>query len=108
MSTALATELIPLSTDQDGVLRIGGTRVTLETFVAAFESGATPEEIVRDYPVLRLDDIYAVSTYFLRHRDEVLGYVDRRRQHAADIRRQYGTDQDGLRETLRQRLGRTG
>ena len=35
---------IPLQTDADGVVRVGGTRVTLDTVVAAFADGATAEE----------------------------------------------------------------
>lgn len=33
--------------DADGVLRIGKTRVTLDTVITAFDLGATPEEIVQ-------------------------------------------------------------
>lgn len=33
--------------DADGVVRVGGTRVTLDTIVFAFEEGATAEEITQ-------------------------------------------------------------
>jgi len=33
MATVFATEVIPLAADADGVVRIGGTRVTLDTVV---------------------------------------------------------------------------
>jgi len=36
--------------DSHGVLRVGGTRVTLDTVIAVFKEGATPEEIVYRYP----------------------------------------------------------
>jgi uncharacterized protein (DUF433 family) len=71
MLSAATVEPIPLSTDANGVIRVAGTRVTLETVVGAFETGATPEEIAQDFPVLRLDDIYAVVTYYLRHRQRL-------------------------------------
>lgn len=38
--------------DADGVVRVAGTRVTLDTVVAAFEEGATAEEIAQQYPSL--------------------------------------------------------
>ena len=43
----ITTEPIPLETDADGVVRVGGTRVTLDTIVAAFTKGATAEEILK-------------------------------------------------------------
>jgi hypothetical protein len=36
MSLAIASEHLPLSEDADGVMRIGGTRVTLQTVVEAW------------------------------------------------------------------------
>lgn len=64
-------ERIPLSSDERGVLRVAGTRVTLACVVEMFEDGASPEEIVDEYDALRLDDVYAVITYYLRHQSEV-------------------------------------
>ena len=40
----------PLVEDDDGVLHVTGTRVTLDSIVMAFDLGATPEEIVQRYP----------------------------------------------------------
>lgn len=42
-SLLIAAEPIPLETDADGVVRVGETRVTLDTVVAAFKEGATAE-----------------------------------------------------------------
>ena len=50
----IAAEPIPLEADGEGVVRVGGTRVTLDTVVAAFNEGATAEEIVYQYPSLDL------------------------------------------------------
>ncbi|HXO26749.1 MAG TPA: DUF433 domain-containing protein [Thermoanaerobaculia bacterium] len=101
-------EPIPLSTAADGVIRIAGTRVTLDTVIDTFLTGASPEEIAQDFPVLRLDDVYAVLTYYLRHRDEVDAYLRERRSRAAALRREIETHsaQTGLRSRLLARLGR--
>ena len=65
-------------------MRVGGTRVTLDTVVAAFLEGATAEEIA--YPVLALADVYAAIGYYLRHRSEVEAYLDQRRQAGERVR----------------------
>lgn len=108
MSAAVAPEPIPLSRDADQVIRVGGTRVTLETIVDVFNTGATPEEIAQDFPVLQLDDVYAVITYYLRHRTEVEAYLEKRRVLAEKVREQVQArfPQNGLRARLMARLGR--
>ena len=52
MSLMVMPEPVPLAADRDGVMRVGGTRVTLDTVVAAFREGATAEEITQQYPSL--------------------------------------------------------
>src|SRR3954453_5345184 len=86
MLNTAALEPIPLSIDADGVIRVADTRVTLDTVVDTFMTGASPEEIAQDFPVLHLDDIYAVITYYLRHRGEVDAYLRERRARAEVIR----------------------
>jgi uncharacterized protein (DUF433 family) len=96
------TTPVPLRTDAEGVVRIGQTRVTLETVVAAFRNGATAEQIAQDYPVLQLADIYAVISFYLRQRDEVDAYLlDQQRQGEA-LRRELQSryDAQGVRERL--------
>jgi uncharacterized protein (DUF433 family) len=108
MLNAAALEPIPLLTDADGVIRVASTRVTLDTVIDAFLTGASPEEIVQDFPVLQLDDLYAVLTYYLRHREEVDTYLRERRARAQAIRQEIEarSPQTGLRDRLLARLGR--
>lgn len=103
-----AAEPVPLATDADGVIRVAGTRVTLETVIDVYSTGATPEEISQDFPVLRLDDVYAVITYYLRHREEVEAYVEQRRALAAEVRREIEAHlpQTGPRERLLEEAAR--
>jgi uncharacterized protein (DUF433 family) len=88
MSLVVAAEPIPLVTDADSVVRIGGTRVTLDTLVAAFREGATAETIAEQYPSLQLDQVYTVIGYYLRHQGEVDAYLQRRQQEAAQVRQE--------------------
>jgi uncharacterized protein (DUF433 family) len=99
----------PLRTDEHGVVRVGGTRVTLDTVIGAFRDGAAAEEIAFRYPALDLADIYAAITYYLRYRDEVDAYLAVRREQVAEARRQAEAffDTSALREKLlaRRRAG---
>ena len=87
MNLAAVTEKIPIDTDKDGAIRVGNTRVTLETLVSAFNGGSTAEEIVYQFPVLNLADVYAIITYYLRNRDTVEKYLNERMQQAEQIKR---------------------
>jgi uncharacterized protein (DUF433 family) len=88
MSSSPVTEIIPLRTDSTGVIRVGGTRVTLEIVVGAFCDGATAEEIVQQYPSLNLADVYHVIGYYLRRTTEVETYLQARKVDAEALRKQ--------------------
>ncbi|RMH08742.1 MAG: DUF433 domain-containing protein [Armatimonadetes bacterium] len=42
---------------------VRGLRIKVETILALLEQGATPEEILHDYPDLEMDDIRACIAY---------------------------------------------
>lgn len=84
--TAIAADPPPLALTPEGVIRIGGTRVTLDTVVGAFLDGESAEGIVDSYPSLGLADVYATIAYYLRHRAEVDAYLARREAEAAEVR----------------------
>lgn len=96
------TETVPLALNEDGVLRVSGTRVTLDTVVGAFREGATPEEIAQQYPSLPLGDIYEVIGYALRHPEEVEEYLRKRACVAAEVRamNEKRSNPNGIRERL--------
>src|ERR1700686_2833870 len=91
MSLVITHDANPLQPDADGVVRIAGTRVTLDTLVAAFREGATAETIAEQYPSLRLADVYMALGYYLRHQQEVDVYLQRRGQEAAHVRQENET-----------------
>lgn len=76
MNPSAITATIPLQTGTDGVIRVGQTRVTLEVLISAFKNGLTAEEIVFQYPVLDLADVYAVISYYLKNRANVETYLE--------------------------------
>jgi uncharacterized protein (DUF433 family) len=102
MSLTIINDPVPLAADADNVFRVGGTRVSLDTVVHAFKEGATAEEIVQDYPTLKLADVYAVIGYYLQHTFEVEAYLRERHQQRMQIRQQNENffDPEGVRERL--------
>ena len=95
-------ERVPIETDPDGVIRVGGTRVTLDTLVTAFEAGATAEEIAQQYPSVGLADIYSVIAYYLRHQSEVRLHLVERQRQASQVRQENERrfDPAGVRDRL--------
>jgi uncharacterized protein (DUF433 family) len=85
---SLNPEPNPLRRDADGVLRVGNTRVTLDTVVETFLQGDSPEEITEQYPSLDLAEVYAVIAYYLRHRAEVEDYLKERQRQADAVRQE--------------------
>jgi uncharacterized protein (DUF433 family) len=86
----------PLHADANGDLRVGQSRVLLDLVVQAFDTGATPETIVRSYPTLVLADVYAVVSYYLQHRGEVEEHLRRRDQRAEEIRQTIEASQSDM------------
>lgn len=109
MSLTLVADPIPLARDADGVIRVGRTRVTLDTVVHAFRDGFSAEAIVEQYPTLRLADVYAVLGYYLDRQAEVEEYLRARQATAGAVRQQNEAtfDPNGLRARLLARQSRT-
>jgi uncharacterized protein (DUF433 family) len=102
MSDTPILEAVPLATDRDGVIRVSGTRVPLETVIGAFLDGATPEEIVLGYTTLSLADVYQVVAYYLRNKEKVDSYLERVRVEEKEARTLMDArgNQVGIRERL--------
>jgi uncharacterized protein (DUF433 family) len=102
VNLAIVTELAPLAIDANGTVRIGKTRVTLDTLIANFKQGVTPEQIVLQFDTLELADVYAVIAYYLRHQDDVEAYLQQQEQEAQAIREEIERrfPQKGLKERL--------
>jgi uncharacterized protein (DUF433 family) len=84
----IPTDPVPFAEDADGIFKVAGTRVTLDSVIAAFTEGATAEEIAQQYPSLDLADIYSVIGYYLRRRTEIDDYLKRGRNQAEALIKQ--------------------
>lgn len=85
MALQLDVEPLPLSRDPSGVIRIAGTRVSLESVVAVHEQGVSIPDLAEAFPDLTLADLHATIAYYLRHQEEVEVYIEDRRREAAAI-----------------------
>lgn len=102
MVLAIVAEPAPLKMTADNVIRVGKTRVTLDTVVAVFKQGTTAEEIVYRYPSLKLADVYGTIAFYLNHQQEVEAYLQERQQQAREVRKMNEAkfDPQGLRDRL--------
>jgi uncharacterized protein (DUF433 family) len=102
MNISIVTKPVPLHLDAAGVLRVGSTRVSLDSVIAAFHDGATPEEIVHQYDTLSLADVYAVISYYLENQSDVDSYLAARRIQREQLRQEIETRHTpyGIRQRL--------
>ncbi|MBX3060959.1 MAG: hypothetical protein KF770_31245 [Anaerolineae bacterium] len=55
---------------------VSGSRVSLESVIFAFLDGLSPETIAAEcFPVLKLEQVYGVITYYLGHRQKIDAYL---------------------------------
>jgi uncharacterized protein (DUF433 family) len=101
MYETIHADPVPLQSDDDGVIRVSGTRLTLDTVITAYHQGERPESISKDFS-LPLEDVLAAIAYYIRHRGEVDAYLERRRVEAEALRRKVEErfPPEGLRERL--------
>jgi len=88
MAPMLLADPVPICADAAGSLRIGTSRVTLDTLVHHYRDGASPEEIALRFDSLGLPQIHAAIAYYLNHRAELDEYLVQRRERAEAIRRE--------------------
>lgn len=83
------TLIVPLHTDEHGVIRVSGTRVTLQTILGYYKQGETAEELHEVFPTIPYADILAVISYYLQHREVVDEYIQEQQARSHQIREQW-------------------
>lgn len=74
MSTATVYPHIVVA--KDGTARIGDTRYKVEHLAAEhYHYGWSAEELLRQHPDLRPEEVYATLTYFYDHFEEIVGAI---------------------------------
>ena len=91
-----------LRLDADGVIRVGSTRVTLDTVVEAYRDGASADEIVLGFDTLQLAEVHEVLSFYHRHRPPVEAYLEARHRQRDAIRQK--NEARWPEENIRERL----
>ena len=60
---------------RDGIYKIAGSRVSLDSVVYAFVGGQSAESIAQAFPTLTLEQVYGAIAFYLAHRDDVDRYL---------------------------------
>ncbi len=94
-----------MSQDEDGTIRLAGSRIPLDTVVYEFNQGATAEQIQDSFPTLSLRSIYGTIAFYLENQAAVDDYLRRREQEAEELRRKIESQPEiaAFRERLRHR-----
>ncbi len=71
---------VPLRQTQDGTIRVGDTRVSLETIIESYLTGDRPEDIHEGFPFIDLADIYAIIAFYLKNKATADQYLAKRDQ----------------------------
>jgi len=88
---------------REGGYYIAGTRISLDSVVHLFKNGASPESILRSFPLAgSLEKIYGAITFYLANRDAVEAYLRDQEQLSQEL----AANQPPLPESLSEKLRR--
>jgi uncharacterized protein (DUF433 family) len=106
MSATLTAFELPLRLDAHGTIRVGQSRVTLDTVIASYRHGVSPEVIAEQFPAVTLAEVYGAIAYYLQHQDMLDAYLRERMEAAAPLNAELAARSNpvGTRERLRARL----
>ncbi len=71
MSIEIGTLLVKDPDICGGLLRIDGTRMTVNQIVMWYKQGYSPEEIADQYPHLTLSQVYTALAYYHANKEEI-------------------------------------
>jgi len=70
----------------EGVYRIAGTRVSLDSIVSCYREGLSPESIVESFPALTLEQVFGAIAYYLANRQVVDEYLREGERASVELR----------------------
>ena len=93
-------------------IRIKGHRIAIQHVLNKYQEGKGPDELLRRFPTLSMEKIYATILYYLANKEEVEVYLERERlmdEEAGKLIKAYGENPTAINweerlEEARQRL----
>ena len=107
MTVNISTSEFRYSVTPAGVMRVGVSRVSLDSVVYAFKQGYSPEEIALDFDALTLGEVYSTINYYLQHKPDVEAYLAKRLVQEESLRSEVEQrfDAQAIRESLLSKVG---
>lgn len=90
MPLTIVDQKPPLAVDAGGTVRIAGTRVSLDSIVCCYKTGATSEQIAEDFPTVGVANIHATIAYYLKNRADVERYLREQAEAATALKQEIG------------------
>ena len=75
MASIVGTIPKPVRVDEGGGLKVGNTRVSLDSVVYSFNQGEDASEIQRNFDTLTLAEVHAAIAYYLHNKEKVDAYL---------------------------------
>src|SRR5205823_3482378 len=85
---------------REGVYRVSGTRVSLDSIVYGFRNGDSPETIRQNYEVLTLEEVYGAIAFYLANQPDIDKYLVEHERLCAENRKAAEPLPAGLGERL--------
>ena len=106
MAATLTTFALPLRLDDQGTIRVGQSRVTLDLVIDAYHRGVSPATIAQQFSSVTLAEIYGTITYYLQHQSAMDEYLNERATATVPLldRLEAEANPVGLRAGLQSRL----
>lgn len=90
--------------ERDGGYYIDGTRISLDGIIHLFNEGASPEAILRSFPMAgSLENVYGAITFYLANREAVETFLSEQRR----LDEEAGKKQAPIPESLERKLKQT-
>src|SRR5437764_1256129 len=85
-------QTLPLRLTEDGTIRIGDSRVSLDSVAHHYKLGAAAEQIVQKFPALDLADVYATISYYLNNKEATEEYLRQQEARGNEIQETIESD----------------
>lgn len=92
MTTLEKTQAMPLQLTEDGTIRIGESRVSLDSVIHHSTLGASAEQIAQKFPAIDLADVYAAISYYLNNEDSVEEYLQQQEGRGNELQERIESD----------------